>query len=61
MATNPKKKCCLAVRMVKDSTLEAFEDVSLNNETSAGKFVLCMVSGYHVIGAKGVAQSSILD
>ena len=61
MNINVKKKYHLAVRMVEDGALEAFEDVSLNNETYERNFVLCMVSGDDIIGVKGVAQSSLLD
>ena len=61
MDTNANKKFCLAVRMVEDSALEAFEDVSLNNETYARNFVVRMVGGDDIIGVKGVAQSSLLD
>ena len=61
MDINAKKKFCLAVRMVEDGALEAFEDVSLNNETYARNFVLCMVSGDDVVGVKAIAQFSSLD
>ena len=61
MDINAKKKFRLAVRMVEDGALEAFEDVSLNNETYARNFVLRMVSGDDIIGVKGVVQSSLLD
>ena len=47
--------------MVEDGALEAFEDVSLNNETYARNFVVRMVGGDDIIGVKGVAQSSLLD
>ena len=33
MDANIKNKYCLAVRMVEDGAIEAFDDVSLNNET----------------------------
>ena len=33
MDANIKNKYCLAVRMIEDGAIEAFDDVSLNDET----------------------------
>ena len=60
MDTNANMKFCLAVRMMEDGVLEAFENVSLNDETNTRKLVLCTVIDDDVIGVKSVAQSSIL-
>jgi len=61
MDPNIKNKYRLAVRMVEDGAIEAFDDVSLNNETYPKKIVLRMISGNDVMDVKGVALSSNLD
>ncbi len=61
MDPNIKNKYRFAVRMVEDGAIEAFDDVSLNNETYPKKFVLRMISGNDVMDVKGVALSSNLD
>ena len=60
MDPNIKNKYRLAVRMVEDGAIEAFDDVSLNYETCQ-KNVLRIISGNDVIDVKGVALSSNLD
>jgi len=59
MDSKEKAKYWFAIRMVEDGALEAYVDVSLNNDTYPKTDVCKMINGNDVVGVKGKSGSSV--